>query len=407
MLILPCALVWFAADRLGIMEARQFAVLGMVWVALLACLGIEVVGAMAVPLAYLVFLVPFGAFIVPALQQVTAGFVNIGLAVLGVPHVVDQNLIEIPEGTFRVAEACAGLRFLIASIAFGALYAATIYRSTGRRVLFLAGSVIVPVVANGFRALGIVLLGHFRGSAEAGAVDHVVYGWIFFSVVILALLMLGLRFREDGTRLLAPVKVRPSGARPVVAVAACVVLAALGPASGAVLDRRASGEVVPGKSAALLDAFAVPAGCTGGAATDDVRVLACGETRIVMRAAVFGPHAGLGLVLPALRQADPSPLPDAQGETEDVAHAPVAVVGGAWSVASIGRPEAATASAVWIGSSPVPAGLAQRVALARGSVVGAARGPVVVTLAATGPNACAVVMRLARALSPVVASALD
>ena len=43
------------------------------------------------------------------------------------------------------AEACAGLRFLIASIAFGVLYSVLIYRSYTRRTLFIVASIILPM----------------------------------------------------------------------------------------------------------------------------------------------------------------------------------------------------------------------------------------------------------------------
>ena len=46
------------------------------------------------------------------------------------------------------------------------LYACLMYRSTGRRVGFVIASILVPIIANGFRALGIVLLGHVLGSAQ-------------------------------------------------------------------------------------------------------------------------------------------------------------------------------------------------------------------------------------------------
>ena len=73
-----------------------------------------------------------------------------------IPAYIDGYIIEIPQGTFFVAEACAGLRFLIASIAFGCLYALLMYRSPVRRGVFILVSIIVPIIANGFRGLGIV-----------------------------------------------------------------------------------------------------------------------------------------------------------------------------------------------------------------------------------------------------------
>lgn len=192
------AIVWFIAQRLGVMEGRQLLVVAMLQALLLGVLGPSVYRAMIAPFLYLFFLVPFGGFLVPALKHFTTHFVGTGLDVLGIPNYVHGNDIEIAQGTFRIADACAGLRFLIAAIAFSVLYALLIFRSTGRRLLFIAISLVVPVIANGFRALGIVWLGHALGSAQAAATDHVLYGYIFFSIVLAALILLGLPFREDG-----------------------------------------------------------------------------------------------------------------------------------------------------------------------------------------------------------------
>ncbi len=194
---IPASVAWLLAERLGIMEARQLVVMTLVEVFLLSVLGWRLFYRLAGPLLYLYFLVPFGAFITPWLQGITTSFVVNGLDLLNIPNYSDGYAIEIPEGSFLVAEACAGLRFLIASIAFGYLYAMLLYRSPGRRGLFMLASIVVPIIANGFRALGIVVLGHVLGNAQAAVADHLIYGWIFFSVVILLLIALGLPFRQD------------------------------------------------------------------------------------------------------------------------------------------------------------------------------------------------------------------
>lgn len=201
LLALGGGIAWLGAERMGIMEGRQLAALAVLLAMVLAVCGWAVCRAMAAPLLYLVFLVPFGAFLVPALQGVTAWMIITGLESLGIPHFADALTIEIPAGVFVVAEACAGLRFIIASLAFGALYALVMFRSPGRRLLVMVLALVVPVVANGLRALGIVLLGHHLGSAEAGAADHLIYGWVFFSGVILLLTLAGLPFRQDGQAL--------------------------------------------------------------------------------------------------------------------------------------------------------------------------------------------------------------
>lgn len=240
--VVACA--WLASDWLGIMEGRQLAVLGFLELLLLAVLGTRLWWALSPALLYAVFLVPFGAFITPALQNFTAGFIDVGLNLLGVPHAMDAFQIEIPEGRFYVAEACAGLRFLIASIAFGALYAVTMFRSGWRRLVFIGVACVVPVIANGFRALGIVYAGHLIGSAEAAAADHVIYGWVFFSVVILVLALAGLPFRQAPAPVPAGVGLIPEASRgwrpPLGACLPMLLAAAAAPGLGAALDNLAA-----------------------------------------------------------------------------------------------------------------------------------------------------------------------
>ncbi len=264
---LPLSLAWLAAERVGIMEGRQLVAVACMELLFLTVLGWRVFGLLCGPLLYLFFLIPFGDFLTPALQDFTAVFVMHGLNLLGVANYTDGYTIQIPEGTFFIAEACAGLRFLIASVAFGCLYALLIYRTPLRRAVFIGLSLVVPVIANGFRALGIVLLGHVLGSAQAAETDHVLYGWIFFSVVILILVALGLPFRQDHAAAPArPSRVSASQPTPglvpartrVQATASLLLLAALGPATALALTR-AAGQ--PGPAIDLAGIKAVAGSC--------------------------------------------------------------------------------------------------------------------------------------------------
>jgi exosortase/archaeosortase family protein len=163
---------------------------------------------------------------------------------------------------FYVAEACAGLRFLIASVAFGVLYAVTMFTSPWRRAAFIAVACVVPVVANGFRGLGIVLLGHALGSAQAGAADHIIYGWVFFSAVIVLLALAGLPFREEMAP--APTASFATGrvARPGTVLLACAPVVALALAAPLL----AAGPALPAVAAQPDWSPAAPSGCLGGSA---------------------------------------------------------------------------------------------------------------------------------------------
>jgi exosortase A len=206
LLLAPAAALWLAAALLDVLEAEQLSVVLLFEILLLAMLGWRVFHALLAPLLFLFFLVPVGAFLVPLLQTFTAIFTVQGLELLGIPVFADGFIIQIPAGTFEVAEACAGLRFLIASIVFGCFFATVVYRSKWRRAAFIALSIVLPIVANGFRALGLVVLGHLMGDAASAMADHILYGWLFFTIVTLVLIAIGISFRED---------VRPVSSQPI------------------------------------------------------------------------------------------------------------------------------------------------------------------------------------------------
>jgi exosortase A len=233
-LIPPLSAVWLLAAATQILEAEQLAVVAMFEVLLLALLGWHVWRALLGPLLFIFFLVPFGESLVPALQYLTTTFTVQGLQILGIPVFADGFMIQIPEGSFEVAEACAGLRFLIASVVFGCFFSTVLYRSSIRRLIFIGLSIVVPIVANGFRALGLLLLAHLEGSASAVETDHVLYGWLFFTVVTFILIGIGLRFAEGSDA--APVKAKALAQEPGsklsigATMAAGLVLALAGPA---------------------------------------------------------------------------------------------------------------------------------------------------------------------------------
>jgi hypothetical protein len=58
----------------------------------------------------------------------------------------------------------------------------------------MAACFIVPILANGVRAWGTIYVAQFRGVAFAAGFDHIVYGWIFFALVMAAVFGLSWRF---------------------------------------------------------------------------------------------------------------------------------------------------------------------------------------------------------------------
>ena len=92
------------------------------------------------------------------MQTVTAEIAIVLLGLTGVPAHLEGIFITTPTGYFEVAEACAGVKFLIAMVAFGALVANVCFRSWPRRIAFLAAAIVVPILANGVRAWGTIYI---------------------------------------------------------------------------------------------------------------------------------------------------------------------------------------------------------------------------------------------------------
>ncbi len=207
-LALPAVLAlgfgWLLGELAAINALTQFAATGLFIVAVFALLGPAVTRRLAFPLAFLLLAVPFGDFMMPKLMEWTARFTVFGLRLTGIPVYQEGLQFVIPSGSWSVVQACSGVRYLIASFTVGVLFAYLNYRSLSRRLIFVAVSIAVPIVANWLRAYIIVMLGHVSGNKLATGVDHLIYGWVFFGAVIMAMFVIGARWAEPDAPPSAP-----------------------------------------------------------------------------------------------------------------------------------------------------------------------------------------------------------
>ena len=197
LLLVAAALgLWWAGRESGINLLAHAGAVGALQAAVVSVLGLRAALLLALPLAFATFLVPFGDEIIPPLQFITA---DIAIALThwsGVEASIAGIHIHTPAGLFIVAEACSGVKFLIAMVTLGVLVCFTRFDSWSRRAAFMAACVIVPVLANGVRAWATIYVAQFIGAERATGFDHIVYGWIFFAIVVALLLGGAWRFFE-------------------------------------------------------------------------------------------------------------------------------------------------------------------------------------------------------------------
>jgi len=191
------AMAWLLAYSVDVELVQHFALVAMFPGLVITLLGTKVAWMLIFPLGYLFFAVPFGDFVVPWLQDFTAWFAVLLLRLSGLPVFQDGYYISIPDGDFLVTDVCSGVRYLIASLALGLLFAYVTYRSVWRRLALVALAIILPIVANGLRAYGIIMIAHWTDMRHAVGVDHLIYGWLFFGLVMVLMFWLGSLWREN------------------------------------------------------------------------------------------------------------------------------------------------------------------------------------------------------------------
>ena len=187
---------WLLADLAGVNAVAQLAFVALLVLVVPAVLGVPIARLIVFPLCFLFLAVPIGEVFLPQLMEWTADFTVFALRLSGVPVFREGLQFVIPSGNWSVVEACSGVRYLIASFTVGTLFAYLNYQSTQRRLLFIGVSILVPIVANWVRAYMIVMLGHLSGNTLAVGVDHLIYGWVFFGVVIMLMFAIGIRWAE-------------------------------------------------------------------------------------------------------------------------------------------------------------------------------------------------------------------
>ena len=185
---------WMLGEAAGVSFAKHLGIIMMLQGVVVTFLGASVARGLIFPIAYGFFLVPFGEELVPFLQTLTAKMSMILLGWANIPAFIDGIFISTPTGYFEVAEACSGIKFLIAMVAYGALVCNVCFQSWNRRALFMVASIIVPIIANGIRAFGTIYIAHHTSIDFASGFDHIFYGWFFFAFVLALVMLIGWLF---------------------------------------------------------------------------------------------------------------------------------------------------------------------------------------------------------------------
>lgn len=264
--VLVSSLLWLLAALVDVQALQAASLLLLLMTIIWAVLGSQVTWKLLFPILFVGFAIPIWFPMAPLLQELTANAVFSVIRVLGLPAFRQENLIVLPAGTLIITEACSGLRYLMAALTLGTLYAYLNYATLPARMLVVLVAAGAAVLANILRVFIVVYLGYATEMQHPLVSDHLSLGWYLFGGLVIILVILDARFYRHHQPDLTGKKTVASGIQPdchrqgnpqyTVLLLAVVLLASTGPAVVYMIDNQPGH---PGRTAELE----LPAGVGG------------------------------------------------------------------------------------------------------------------------------------------------
>ena len=181
---------------------HALATVGITLAAVWAAGGKAAARHFAFPIAFILVAVPW---VTPIEGPITQGLMRIVAAIAaetanlsGFPAQLQGSVIRINSGVVGVNEACSGVRSLQTSLMIGLLFGELNRLRTGRRLLLVAGAILLAFLANCGRAFFLVSVAATRGLAAVGQ-WHDTAGYAILLFVFAGTLALVGALRRGGT----------------------------------------------------------------------------------------------------------------------------------------------------------------------------------------------------------------
>ncbi len=182
----------------GLLGAELFltriSMLGLIAGAVLFILGWQHLRMLALPLCFLVLMIPIPAIIFNQiafpLQLLASRFGEVVLLALGIPVLREGNVINLASTSLEVADACSGIRSLVSLFTLAILYGYFLDTRAWVRVVLALASVPIAILANGIRVAGTGVAAHYFGMPAAEGFFHTFSGWLVFLAALVMLVVL-------------------------------------------------------------------------------------------------------------------------------------------------------------------------------------------------------------------------
>ncbi|MGA2315967.1 MAG: exosortase [Thermodesulfobacteriota bacterium] len=170
----------------GVPTVQELSLIIIIPGLILMLLGTRYLMALALPLAYLILMVPILDEVIDKIHwpfQLFSARMGSGLlGIFNIPFFLRANYFELPNMTLEVAEECSGVRYLISIIAIGIPLAHFTQRGWWRKAVLVITAVIIGILSNGVRVAFVVLCAYYYGKNNIQGPLHMFQG-LFVSIV--------------------------------------------------------------------------------------------------------------------------------------------------------------------------------------------------------------------------------
>lgn len=164
--------------------------------------GWAILRALALPVGFLLFMVPLPYIVYDAvafpLKLMVAKFSVFSLKMLGIVVWRDGNIIRFPQTVLEVADACSGLRSLMSLLALAVAYAFISQTSNLKRTVLVLSAIPIAIFTNMVRVIVTGILAQYYGAAAAEGFFHEFAGFVVFAVAMVLLFLFGMLLHRWG-----------------------------------------------------------------------------------------------------------------------------------------------------------------------------------------------------------------
>jgi len=172
--------------------------------------GLRCLRAAVFPIAFLLLMAPLPRAVVATVtlqvQLFAAAFAVAILRMLDLSVYQAGVTIELPSMTLQVAEACNGLRFLMALLVLTAAFAQITQRTVAAKTTLVVAAIPIAIVANAMRVAAIVLGVQYVGPEAASGTLHNWIGKGMWGLTLVPLIGLGFLLARRSSSKVGPLE---------------------------------------------------------------------------------------------------------------------------------------------------------------------------------------------------------